>query len=108
MTSATEEKRVLFELLDKETVTFRLSDLEDPEIRGQFLLLLAVILRLRITERELARLVCDIPEAWGDFVGLRVPRSREEHVSVFQADREPGVNSGNNAVITRIGGPFAH
>jgi len=97
-------KYVLFELLDRDTVAFRRSDMEFRDVRGQFLdLLLAIFgidMTMRVWELELGR----VPGDWGDFLAFQVGvRGQSERTArLLKADREPGVNAGENPVITSI------
>jgi len=108
MEGATKKERVLFEFLDKNAVTFRVSDMEYPEIRRQFRTLLLVFLGVNMSDAELFRALLGIPSDWGDFVGFERPRRGTMRATLFRAEREPGVNSGDNAVITRVGAQFTH
>lgn len=93
------EKYVLFEFLDRTTVTFRRSDMEYPDIRRQFLDVLLYFLEVEMTEAELARTLVRVPEDWGDYLELRASRPT---AALLKAEREPGANSGKNPVITSI------
>jgi len=97
------QKYVLFEFLDALSITFRRSDMEYPDIRRQLLELLRCLLGFQITPEAWARELACVPEDWGDFLGFRITvRGKRVTASVFRADREPGVNSGENAVITAV------
>lgn len=99
-----DERYVLFEFLDRNTVTFRRSDMEFPDVRRQFLdlvlYLLGAELPARFWELELGR----VPEEWGDFLALRVVVHSKGKASadLFKAGREPGVDAGENPIITSI------
>src|SRR5580698_9440695 len=104
MASGLDDKRVLFEFLDAETVTFRRSDMDYPDIRRQFLVLLSSFLGVEMTADEWRSLLGRIPEDWGEYLGFHVERqgTGTSKATLFKAAREPGVNSGENAVITHI------
>ena len=105
MTEAEAEKYVLFEFLDGLAVTFRRSDMDYPDIRQQFLWLLEHFLAVEMNSCDWEYTLARIPEAWGDYIGFKVVRKtgpgRAEGM-VFKAEREPGVDCGENPVITSV------
>jgi hypothetical protein len=104
MANGLDDKYVLFELLDPETVTLRRSDMDYPDIRRQFLVLLSSFLGVEMTVNEWTLLLGRIPEEWGEYLGFRAAHrgSGMATATIFKAAREPGVNSGENPVITSI------
>ncbi len=73
-------------------------------MRGQFLDVIQYLIGVRLSaelwDLELAR----VPEKFGDFLAFRVVAEGEGEATadLFKAKREPGVNSGNNPLITSI------
>src|SRR5580698_3484276 len=63
MASGLDDKYVLFEFLDAETVTLRRSDMDYPDIRRQFLVLLSSFLGVEMTADEWRSLLGRIFEA---------------------------------------------
>jgi hypothetical protein len=106
MTDAAEEdaKYVLFEFLDAATVSFRRSDMDYPDVRRQFLELLSFFLAVEMTPEEWSHTLAQLPDEWGEYLGFGIGKREKSRVeaTIFRVDREPGVNSGENTVITSI------
>jgi len=102
--TAEQQHYVLFEFLDAVTVTFRRSDMEYPDIRRQFLELLRYFLGVEMTAEEWWYTLARAPDDWGDFLGFSAGEGENGRATatLFKAEREPGVNSGENGLITSI------
>lgn len=96
---------VLFEFLDGLAVTFRRSDMDYPDIRQQFLWVLKYFLAVDMNTRDWEYTLARIPEEWGDYIGFKLVQKTgpgRAQGMVFKAEREPGVDSGENPVITSV------
>jgi hypothetical protein len=105
MMTGVEAEYVLFEFIDGLAVTFRRSDMDYPDIRRQFLWLLKYFLAVDMNTRDWEYTLARIPEEWGDYIGFKLVRKTgpgRAQGEVFKAEREPGVDSGENPVITSV------
>jgi hypothetical protein len=117
-------KHILFELpdfsphSDRKTVTFRRSDMDDPEVQKKLLLVIRLFLyqlpptSAQPTSSELADALAGVPDSW-HYLAFTV-QAREEcgqrrlRPTLSLAAREPGVNCGDNPVITDIDAESFH
>ncbi|MBV8772702.1 MAG: hypothetical protein JO166_10315 [Deltaproteobacteria bacterium] len=107
-------KRILFELSDRKTLTFRRSDMDYPDNRKKLLMAMKIFVFdvppsfPQPTLSDLEEALACVPDSFGDYLAFGVQAREPEgerrrlQPTLTAAAREPGVNSGDNPVITDI------
>jgi hypothetical protein len=102
MTEPPTDAGYVFEVLDKERVSFRRADMANPQAREAMQTFLSLWFQVGVSDKDIDFMVARIPDEWPYFtVKLRM-RDGKVTLQVFHGEREPGKNSGENAIITNI------
>jgi len=104
MTAALQQKEsgYIFEILPDGSTSVRRADMENPEAREGLRLLLSISSGVEVSRREVAYTLDRIPPKCEFFVIKVRYHEKDLILQVRQTDREPGKDSGDNAIITNI------
>jgi hypothetical protein len=101
----------VFEILKGEALSFRRADMQTPHARAALLTLLGMLFGVDITGHEIHYILVHSPADWR-YIALKLEPTRASEkkatLQVFRAEREPGMDSGENAVITHIASVAIH
>ena len=92
----------VFEVYDATAVSFRRADMDDPQSQEALLIVLSLCFQHEIRREHLDYLLDIAPSEWCYLVVHLREDGGETHVEIAQAEREPGVDSGDHAVITHV------
>lgn len=102
-TGAPADSGYVFEVHEDKSVSFRRADMDDAAAKEALLVFLHLWFRAELRAADIHRILSDSPQDW-PFIKVRGKTDGSEvDIVIGRADREPGKNSGENAVIRNIG-----
>jgi hypothetical protein len=92
----------VFELLKDGAIVFRRADMENPNAKEALRVFMSLTFQIDVKNEEIDYFIVNSPEDWA-FLSVRLVVDKQgPFLRVFEAEREPGFNSGSNPVITNI------
>ena len=92
----------VFEMLEDKSLSIRRADMERPQARTALLTLLSVLYRVRLRDTDIEYCLARTPSDWA-FLAVRARKSDGRvGLKARRAEREPGINSGDNSVIASV------